>query len=107
MTVTIGRRKFLATLGGAAAWPLAARAEQAVTVIGFVSSGIMKSRSTTNNREGFSMGRFPAQLSVVFFGLTVLVAPLAVMAENVPDALSVEWQGEKPCENSSRTPKSI
>ena len=44
------------------------------------------------------MSRFPAQLSVVFFGLTVLVAPLAVMAENVPDALSVEWQGQKPCE---------
>jgi len=73
-------------------------AEQAMTVNGFVSSGIMKSRSTTNNREGFSMSRFPAQLSVVFFGLTVLVAPLAVMAENVPDALSVEWQGQKPCE---------
>jgi quercetin dioxygenase-like cupin family protein len=44
------------------------------------------------------MSRFPARLSVVFFGLTVLVAPLAVMAENVPDALSVEWQGQKPCE---------
>ena len=93
------RRDFITLLAGAAAaWPLAARAEQAMTVIGFVSSGIMKSRSTTNNREGFSMSRFPAQLSVVFFGLTVLVAPLAVMAENVPDALSVEWQGQKPCE---------
>src|SRR5262245_2366965 len=33
-----------------------------------------------------------------FFVLTVLVAPLAVMAENVPDALSVEWQDQKPCE---------
>jgi putative ABC transport system substrate-binding protein len=44
MTVTIGRRELLAALGGAAAWPLAARAQQPGKTprVGYIRAGTLR-----------------------------------------------------------------
>src|SRR6516165_11280810 len=57
MTVIIGRRELLAALGGAAAaWPLAARAQQPMPVIGYFSgrSPVSDGPMLSAFRQGFS-----------------------------------------------------
>jgi putative tryptophan/tyrosine transport system substrate-binding protein len=56
MAIHIRRRKFLATLGGAAAWPLAALAQEPMPVIGFLhaSSPETHSHLLTGFRKGLS-----------------------------------------------------
>ena len=55
MTVTIGRRELLAAPGGAAAWPLAARTQQAaMPVIGFLES--RSPDALVDRLRGFRLG---------------------------------------------------
>jgi putative tryptophan/tyrosine transport system substrate-binding protein len=55
MASYIGRRKFLATLGSAAAWPLVARAQQpALPAIGFLNS--LRQRDRPNLQAAFRRG---------------------------------------------------
>jgi len=71
MTICIERRLLIAALGGAAAWPLAARAQQAIPVIGFLQlgSGLAdpnNSRDDIAFRQGLAEAGYVPRQNVAF-----------------------------------------
>src|SRR5215472_15663771 len=103
MASYIARRKFLATLGGAAAWPIAASAQQpAMPVVGFLSGGTLTSGSVAAFRQGLKEAGFIEGQNVAIEyrsdqtdRLPLLVADLlrrqvALIVGNTPAALAAK-----------------
>jgi len=106
MTVTIGRRQFVALLGGAAAWPLAARAQPpAMPMVGFLRGGTVDDvpHRVAVFRQGLKEAGFVGGQNVaielhstdLYDRLPALVADLirrrvAVIVANYPAALAAK-----------------
>jgi putative tryptophan/tyrosine transport system substrate-binding protein len=107
MASHIGRRKFLATLGGAAAWPLTARAQQAVMpTVGFLRDrtlGTVPQRMAAFRQGLKEAGLVEGQTVAIEYrsaedqtdGLPLLVADLlrrqvALIVGNTPAALAAK-----------------
>jgi putative ABC transport system substrate-binding protein len=59
MTLKIARRRFIAALGGAAAWPMAARGQQpTMPVVGFVNGGSLQAGRANAFRKGLNEAGF-------------------------------------------------
>ena len=70
MTVSIGRRELLVALGTAAAWPVAARAQQpAIPVVGFVNGGAPDARRAPAFDKGLNEAGFVGNVTVEYHWL--------------------------------------